>query len=1195
MYLKSLEMQGFKSMPDRTVFSFAEPITAVVGPNGSGKSNISDAIRWVVGEQSSKALRGGKMEDVIFIGTEKRKQSGYAQVSLILDNSGNLFPMDESEVMITRKYFRSGESEYFINKHQVRLRDINELFMGTGLGREGYSVIGQGKIDEILSVKSGQRREVFEEAAGIAKYRHQKEESGRKLARAEENLVRIEDKISELELQVKPLQAKSETAKKFLILRDELRVLEISLWLEQLQSVQTGKIKLRADYNQGVAERDRASQAVERLYEKVEELETQLREKAVEIEAQRQAHGEREGELTSLEAQIQVLKNNISNNQNNAKRLAESLEQRQAKEKDLSEQIQKEEEKLEQLQSRRKTVKEDSITQGQVAHQLKEEVEAQRKKLEQLRVEEQRLNQSLSSAKVQLSALTGSTQAMLDQDKDLRQELAVLEEKITTEEAQRGQQSQELDEATQGELASKNAVDGHALRVEGRQKKYDGLVEQQNTLANETNAKEAKLKMLQDMEQMYDGFSGAVKKVMNEAKRGQLKNIHGPVAELMTVPKEFTVAIETALGGAMQNIVVGNANDGKAVLSFLKRLNAGRATILPLDTMKPRFLNQKHALEKEAGFVGVASDLVGYDGRYAPVMGNLLGNVAVMEHLDCAVETARKFHHQFRIVTIDGQVLNQGGSMTGGSASRSAGILSRKDEVDTLKKQVEENRSKLVIIDQDRSDLQTLMSGAKYELQIAQEELRRFQDGILRWSGALEGTVRTLEALLSQRQGKEEQLTLLQTRNTTIDADIEQAQDGVKQQEVQVAEIATQYANETTRLSQLQAQWQEASDLATTTLSKLGLLDVEEQSVEQNKGNLQGILDDMEGERDQNSSLIEDYQAENAKYDHEIQSQEEHLEAKRKACMAQQEDIAQMVQDRLQLEALRNQTDKEGREKNNHLVSLERNVAGLEQKKNVAESEEAQLLSRLWDNYELTHEGAKELKVELESVAKANRRIGELKRDIGALGNIDIDSIEEFEKINERYTYVTEQKEDIVQAKKELEKIIAEIVKEMEGIFAQEFQRINEAFGEIFVKLFGGGQAEVFLEDTEDVLGSGIEVKAQPPGKALKVLSLLSGGEKALIAVALYFAILRIRPSPFVVMDEVEAALDEGNVDRLMQYIRQISDKTQFIMITHRRGTMEASDIMYGITMQEKGVSRMLRLSLSDLEEVEKELNMTLE
>ncbi len=1196
MYLKALEIQGFKSFPDKIYLPFDEDITAVVGPNGSGKSNISDAIRWVVGEQSARMLRGGKMEDVIFGGTETRKQTSYAQVSLIMDNSTGMFPMEEVEVMVTRKYYRSSKkSEYFINKQPSLLQDVHSLFMGTGLGREGYAIIGQGRIDEILSVKSNQRREVFEEAAGISKFRFQKEESQRKLGRAEENMLRIQDKIAELELQVRPLEKQSETAKKFFSLRDQLRGLEISLWLEQLVGIREKQGTLEKDYNLALNEKNEASTTLQQLYEDIETLGQDMGRKSQEENQLRGDLTETEALVSEQEARITVLTNNISNNENNTKRLAESLEKKQERKEELGKQVQEQEEKTLELQEKRSSLGQEHEQKMAEVMDLGKALQQRTASLGELRQREQSETQSVGQAKAQLSALTSSTQEIFDQDEIIRREIASLESHYTEEQQQLETLELALQEAQEGKQSSQNSVEGYRLRVEGRATKLSTVKTQVETLSRNLHAGESKVKLLSDMENMYEGFSYAVKKVMTEAKRGALQNIHGPIAELIDVPKDFTTAIETALGSAMNHIVVDGFREVKQVQNFLKQQkNGGWVTVLPLDSMQAGYLSQKDQVEREAGFVGIGNNLVGYRNEYSNVVSNLLGRTVVMENIDCAYATQKKFNYKLRIVTLDGQVLNAGGSAKVGAAPRNANstsVFSRKEELDQLKKQIAEQTEEIKTLQQEQETLQGSLSGEEYQLNIALGEVRTWEDKILQLQGQKELSNQKLSLVSEQMLSGKEKLNQLTDRSSQVETFTAEAQRQIAEQEARLQEIQATQAQAVEEEKSLREQWQEANAQGSALSAQLQSLDSEETAVLESKKVLASMLAEVCQELESSSHLIADYGSENQQYTSEISRMEEENHRKKAYCVDLRRRVGECHSERMLLEASRTQKEKDSREKNNHLLSLERSVTLLGENKANAEKEEIAVLDRLYDQYDLTHEAALAQKQELESIPATQKQISQLKSEISKLGTVNVNAIEEFERVNERYTYFIEQREDVLAAKKDLEKIIAEIVKEMEEIFSREFKKINETFGEVFVSLFGGGRAELILEEPEDVLGSGIEIKAQPPGKALKVISLLSGGEKAFIAVALYFAILKIRPTPFVVMDEIDAALDDGNVERLVGYLKTICGTTQFIIITHRRGSMEAADVLYGITMQEKGVSRMLRLSLN---EVEQTLNMQL-
>ena len=1188
MYLKALEIQGFKSFPDKTVLTFGEDVTAIVGPNGSGKSNISDAIRWVMGEQSTKALRGGKMEDVIFGGTALRKQQGFAEVSLVLDNTDHLFPLEESEVMVTRRYYRSGESEYYINRRSVRLKDVNELFMDTGLGREGYSIIGQGRIDEILSARSADRREVFEEAAGISRYRHRKEEAERKLERTQENLVRITDKIDELELQVEPLRAQSEKAKKFLILRDELRGLEISLWLEQLEKLRAGAIKTAADFEAASRQKEEVQREVDALYAAAEGYAAQMRDKDMEAEGIRFQMMQRQADASGLENDIAVLKTNIQNNLENRDRILRELEQQEGRAGSVSAQIEERQARLKELEA------EDGALRAELEEKQREADEAARSagtlaaELEELRRKEAVEHASAADAKALLSALAAAAQELLDRDEALRQELAAGEERLAEARAARQEAADALDKAREERDSLQNIINGYTLRLESRRKKAKEAEERRVKLQMEENALQSRIHMLAEMEKMYEGYSKAVKLVMGEAKRGQLRGIHGPVAGLLHVPDACAVAIETALGGAMQHIVVDSEGDGKAAIQYLKRRDGGRSTFLPLTSIKPYDFRDQ-GVRQEPGFVGLGDELIQFDPKYEKIFSNLLGRTVVAEDLDVAIAMARKYGYRFKIVTLDGQVLNPGGSMTGGSASRSAGILSRANELERLNQQHAGLAGQLADAGKAAEEAGREASAAAYELDTAQAQQRRHEDDILQLSERLGHMESQLAELERQREGQKAELEGLQARSAQTEADTQAARARIEALEGSAAALRAEAEGKAQGQTDLQARTGAIGEAIAGLNVRRAALDAERQASEKTLAELEALRQDLSGDKAQRQRLLDDYLEKNAGLEAEIGEKERRLQAIRRQAGESQDAVSRVNQEKLDLEAQRNRADKEAREKNDERIRLEREVSILEQKKSAAALEEKNLLDKLWETYELSHEAARAQRVELESVPKAQRRVGELKKSIAALGNINLDAIDEFARVNERYTYLTDQRDDVTRSKKELEEIIAGITAEMKSIFGQQFAVINETFQHTFQELFGGGRAALELEDPEDILNCGIEIRVQPPGKALKVLSLLSGGEKAFVAIALYFAILKVRPTPFCVMDEIEAALDDVNVVRFARYMRQMSEKTQFIVITHRRGTMEEADVLYGVTMQEQGVSRLLTINLND---VERELNI---
>ncbi|MEY8404713.1 chromosome segregation protein SMC [Oscillospiraceae bacterium 44-34] len=1184
-----MEIQGFKSFPDKTVLTFGEDITAIVGPNGSGKSNISDAIRWVMGEQSTRALRGGKMEDVIFGGTAKRKQTGYAEVSLVLDNTTHLFDMEESEVMVTRRYYRSGESEYYINRRSVRLKDVNELFMDTGLGREGYSIIGQGRIDEILSVKSADRREVFEEAAGISRYRHRKEEAERKLERTAENLVRINDKISELELQVEPLREQSEKAKKFLVLRDELRGLEISVWLDTLERIRASSIKLEADYQEAARRKEEVKVSQEKAYAAAEQYSEAMREKDMEADRLRFEMQGRQARANELESAIAVLKNDIQHNLESAQRIKADLEQQEGREGSLSEQIGQRKTRLAEIEAQLEEGRSALETKSREAEEAARSAGTLAKELEALRAQADLGTAGAAEAKALLSALAAAAQEVMDRDGTVRREAHELEDRLEEAQKEARTAKRRYDSAVEERDAVKNVIQGYQLRMESRKRKWDQAKDGQVKLQMEENALTSRIKLLTEMEREHEGYTKAVKLVMNEAQRGALQNIHGPVADLLKVPDRFTVAIETALGGAMQNIVVGREEDGKAVIQYLKRRDGGRATILPLSSIRPGFLREGEALSREPGFVGIGDKLISFDPRYQSVFSNLLGRVAVMENLDAAIAAARKYGYKFRIVTLDGQVLNPGGSMTGGSASRSAGILSRANELERLNKQLSDIRARVADVVKAVAEAERESTAAAYELETAQTQLRTWEDAILKAEGELSHCRSVAADLERQGEGHQEELDQLKSRSAQIEADTQTARSRIQTLEGETAALKSEAEGKARGQTEVQERSARiAQEMAALTAAQAAL-EAEREATRSGLSELENLKASMAGDRDQSRALMADYEQKNLGFTQEIEEKQRALSALQRENQSRNETISQLNQEKIDLEGQRVKATRESQSLNEELLRTEGEVSRLEQKKVSASMEEKQILDRLWENYELSHESARQQRVEIESVPKASRRIAELKRSISGLGSVNVGAIEEFQRVNERYTYLTDQRDDVDKAKRELEDIIAGITNEMKTIFQREFDTINEAFGQTFLELFGGGKATLELEDPDDILNCGIEIKVQPPGKALKIITLLSGGEKAFVAIALYFAILKVRPTPFVVMDEIEAALDDNNVARFAHYMRNMSAKTQFIVITHRRGTMEEADVLYGVTMQEQGVSRMLTINLND---VEKELNI---
>ena len=1189
MYLKALEIQGFKSFPDKTVLNFGEDITAIVGPNGSGKSNISDAIRWVMGEQSSKSLRGVKMEDVIFGGTETRNQMGFAQVTLVLDNTEHIFPsMEETEVAVTRRYYRSGESEYYINKQSVRLRDVNELFMDTGMGREGYSIIGQGRIDEILSQKSGDRREIFEEAAGISRFRYRKEETERKLERTEENLVRINDKIAELELQVEPLRAQAETAKQYLIYRDELRLLEISVWLENLETLKTNAIKLDTDLSLAREELKKANADLEALYAASEQFSARIHENDIAQEEKRAQLSELDAQVKEQESAVAVLQTGIAHNEENIARVEEELRSQSDRVGSMDAQIAQQRARIEELERSKNEVETALSELLKQAEELSKNAGEAASEAETLRAREALALSAAADSRAEVAALRSTLSEMDERESAIAAEQESGETQLSETRKSAAENRKALESAQEEADAIRNIIAGHTMKMQGRVEREKETGEQHVSLTMEMNNLDSRIRLLGEMEKEYEGFNKAVRTVMQASERKALRGVRGPVANLMKVGKKYAVAIEIALGAGLQNIVVEREEDAKSAIQLLKQRDGGRATFLPLSSIRGEALRDAR-VQNEYGYVGLASELVEYDREYDGVFKNLLGRTVVVEDLDCGITISRRFSNAFRIVTLDGQVLNRGGSMTGGSISRSAGILSRAGELRELTARRGSLAEKLDLAAKAAEDAKRELAKARYELEVAQGQQRAAEDAVLKLQGDKNHYDLLLSSLRERLESLDTERETIARRRGEVKRVAEEKEALALSQEKEAGELRAQAEKSLSGQSELLRSTSRLGDEIAEKKSVLAGYAAERETTEKSLASLEGLRAQMQGDEQSRRALIEQYRAASEQSQREIGTHETEIAALSGKMTEKRAELEALSKAKLALEAERSQSDRRGRELNENVLNVERSVSKLEQKRATSAMEEQQILDKLWENYELSHSAAQEQRIELESVAKASRRIGELKRAISGLGAVNVGAIEEFERVNTRYTYLTTQRDDVEKAKGELVGVIDSITSEMTVIFKEQFALIRESFQETFLELFGGGKATLELEDENDVLSCGIEIKVQPPGKALKTITLLSGGEKAFVAIALYFAILKVHPTPFCVMDEIEAALDEPNVVRVANYMRRITQKTQFIVITHRRGTMEAADVLYGVTMQERGVSKVLTINMNDMA---KELNI---
>lgn len=1182
MILKALEMQGFKSFPDKTVLEFNKGITAVVGPNGSGKSNISDAVRWVLGEQSTKTLRGSKMEDVIFSGTDVRKAKGFAEVTLRLDNTDRSLNKDSDEVSVTRRYYRSGDSEYLVNGESARLRDVNELFMDTGLGRDGYSIVGQGKIADMVSPKASERRDMLEEAAGISHFRYRRGDAIKRLAQAEENLVRLRDILSELESRVGPLKAQSEKAQKFIVLAGERKNLEIGIWLNTIDK--TGEKMRDQEHKIEIAEASHkeAQDELSKIGEMIDKAADGTRDINIKLEEIRNSASGFEEKLSDIDSQIKVAENSILHNNETIERINRDKAAENETEQNIDdavsaarECIQKAEEQIadatrqmDELSKQEETYRLSSSEFSDRAAALSGEISALSVRLADCRVTAETANSSIEEIRSRISAIDESMGTRKD-DYD-----ALLKRKADAE--------AELEEIQDEIVSVKNAIDGYTLRFENRGKKADSVKLAIDEKQRELHKGQDRVRLLEDLEKNMEGYFGAVKAVMKESGRGALRGIYGPVSQLITVKDKYSAAIETALGAAVQNIVVDNETDAKRAMGFLKEHRAGRATFLPITAIKGRVLSEQ-GLDDQYGFVSIASDLVSYDNKYSEIIRWLLGRTAVAEDIDSAIAIAKKYSYRFRIVTLDGQVINAGGSMTGGSRVQNAGILSRGNEIERLKGSLASMQKEL---DGMLSDYKLLLedaSAAKAELEGAEGDLLRAKEENIRREGELK---LASDKLASVSSGVKE---LLEEKET-LEKRIESVSSGAEAARSQIDELKETLENKEKELESitgdsktLQKNREEVASKAAEIRLRIVSL---QKDVEANTDEITRLKNRKTGHLDRLSELDEEIREIEEKND-ELRALTERLSADEKALKANhgdaQNQINELISQRDELEKQANDLRLHERAKSEERERLSGDIARLEERKIAMRNEYDNLTSKLYDEYQLTRREAAALEIEIDDYSLAAKRLAELKSQIRALGSVNVSAIEEYKEVSERYEFLSGQINDVETSRAELNKMIDDLTGKMAEQFREQFNRINSCFGQTFIELFGGGKAELRLEDERDVLGSDIEIKVQPPGKNVQNINLLSGGEKGLSAIALLFAILKVTPAPFCIFDEVEAALDDVNVSRYAQYVRRMTKNTQFILITHRRGTMEEADVLYGVTMQEKGVSKLLELKTAEM------------
>ena len=1182
MLLRTLEMQGFKSFPDKTELTFGKGITAVVGPNGSGKSNISDAVRWVLGETSTKSLRGSKMEDVIFGGTSTRKPLGFAQVVLTLDNSDNSLKDKGEIVTVSRRYYRSGESEYKIDGEVVRRKDIHELFMDTGLGADGYSMVGQGKIDSIISAKNEDRRELFEEAAGISRFRHKRKDAERRLEQAQENLVRLLDILGELESRVGPLKTQSEKAKKFLEFSDEKKTLEIGVWLSKINKF-TNELRMQEHkIDAANVSYEQCNTELENIESEIESVLAKITEINLEIEQSRSGVAAFEEEAVRKEGEIQVLNATLDHNNETIERLKNDIsaaddtglsidEQIAAKHAFIEENDAKSQAKHIELQAvtneLNKIISDNDDISGQ-SSQLTKELADLTLKLSDCKVKCSQAVSSIEEIKSRLSAIDETVQSV---DKE-----------IETASAQKQETEDNITFIKERIAEYENSMDGYRLKLKNKTEKAEKIKADYDKLVRSLEEKQSKARMLSDLEKNMEGFAGSVKAVMRQSASKALSGINGTLAQLISVDNDYSTAVEVALGAAMQNIVVDNEADAKRAINYLKQNNQGRATFLPVSAIKPRYIDEKN-LDDNFGFVDIAANLVDCDAKYKNIVSNLLGRVMIVEDIDCAIGISKRYNNKYKIVTLDGQVMNPGGSMTGGSRSRGAGILSRANMIDELNAEAEKIKAQVDEIAQsykkamEEANLAAAdVQGADADLRNAKEELIRAEGDDKLASDKLKSLGDRKAALISEKENADGRIMLFEEADKKASRESDAVQNQINDVEAKLGEISNG-VDELTQKRETVRKRSEEINLELVTLAKdteAAKLAVDELELRKStqSDRVKSITDEIEQYEAKNQNLMLSIS--------DVQSTVNELRAKAKSA---DDAIRDRITYRDNCEKRNAELRTEEKTKTSDREKLSAELVRLEERKNNMQKEFDDLNDMLFEQYELTRPEAEALGIVIENMAEAKKRLHEIKVAIRALGSINVGAIEEYKEVSERYEFLKEQIGDIEKSKSELQNIIEDLTSSMSEKFLTQFKKINEEFKVSFADFFGGGKGELILEEPDNCLESAIEIKIQPPGKSVQNINLFSGGEKSLAAMALLFSVLKVTPSPFCIYDEVEAALDDVNVERFAKYMRKMTDKTQFISITHRRGTMEEADVLYGVTMQEKGVSKLLELQSAEL------------
>lgn len=1181
MYLKRLELQGFKSFADKTILELRPGITTVIGPNGSGKSNISDAIRWVLGEQSMKSLRGTKSLDIIFAGTQNRKSLGFAEASLVFDNSDGALPIEFTEVTVTRKIYRSGETGYYINKTPCRLKDVLELFMDTGIGKDGYSIIGQGKIDEILSNKSEDRRHIFEEAAGIVKYRSRKEEAEKKLEHTKLNLLRINDIISEIEGNLGPLQTQSEKAKKYLNLREELKNIEVGLFVYNIEKYKENLQQIVQDIDVMQSQCNDEEGKLERVKILKEELKSSIDEITEQIENMSNLGFESQKEIEQLNSDINVARTRITNNNENSVRFTDEI-------KEQNEKIQELKQELEQKEAKKDNLK-----------QNKEKFE---KELNEKQEELAKITEKLSAKELEIEGYKQTVEQNTDKKYELQSEINAQEINFQNYEKRQNQIKQEIqttiseldntrmnkEEISKGFYESENkknkaqkSLEEVAKQKQEANQKIKSFESNINILSSDMRIKESRLKFLIETEKEKEGYIKSVKSLLKDCEniKDLGKGMHGVLANIIEVPDELETAIEMCLGASLQNIVTDTEEDAKKLVEHLRKNNLGRASFLPIASVKGKKLEKIKG--NESGVIGIASDLVKFNKKYEQIILNLLGRTVIVDNMNTAIKVAKQNGYTFRIVTKDGDLINPSGAITGGSvAKKTVNILGRGKEIEKLEKEIKNIKSKIQKLEEEK------------------EEYEQSIEGILELSANLEKELQEIDITYATEKQKmisiDENIQKLQNRLNKLKEEQKNLetlkQESIEQKE-KIQEETQKITNQNEELSKLISEFAELNkddqkyiddlnfDITNLKIS-VSSFDESESSIQEIQERINQELNNAKASIENKNNQIEQIKVDNENLEKSIQETLNKIEEIKQKVNNSSSEIEKMKQERAQKSEKLSKQEDEITSKFKIIEDLKSQLVKLDVKKTKVEEDINTIINKMWEEYELTPNNV-EGYAKPENVALTQKRVNNIRTEIRDLGSVNVDSIEEYKNLKDRYDFMSEQRLDVENTMSKLRKVITDMTQIMKEQFREKFKIINKNFGEVFAELFGGGKASLNLEDEENILECGIEITVQPPGKKLQNMMLLSGGEKAFTAIALLFAILKINPAPFCVLDEIEAALDDVNVFRYADYLKKFTEHTQFLVITHRKGTMEAADTVYGVTMEESGISKLLSMKLN--------------